>query len=63
MPAGTLDPRFVAIGLTGEEIDQLTIFLETGLYDPNLNRYVPSALPSGNCSVVNDNVAKMDLGC
>lgn len=63
LPAGTLDPRFVAIGLTGEEIDQLTIFLETGLYDPNLNRYVPSALPSGNCSVVNDNVAKIDLGC
>ncbi|MFB1016241.1 MAG: cytochrome c peroxidase [Alteromonadaceae bacterium] len=63
LPASTLDPRFVALNLTDEEIDQLTTFLETGLYDPNLDRYVPSILPSGNCPVVNDDVAKIDLGC
>ena len=63
LPASVLDPRFVSQGLTDEEIDYITTFLETGLYDPNLSRYVPSSLPSGNCSPVNDDVAKLDLGC
>ena len=63
LPASTFDPRFVSLGLTEEEIDQITAFLETGLYDPNLNRYVPVSLPSGNCFPVNDIVAKEDLGC
>ena len=63
LPDSTFDPRFVSLGLTDEEIDQITIFLESGLYDANLSRYEPIRLPSGNCFPVNDNVAKVDLGC
>ena len=63
LPASVLDPRFVSLGLTDKEVDYITTFLESGLYDPNLSRYVPSSLPSGNCSPVNDDIAKLDLGC
>lgn len=50
-------------GLTEAEITQLTLFVENVLYDNNLNRYVPSALPSGNCFPNNDESSKKDLGC
>lgn len=63
IPASALDPRFMPLGLTDEEVDQITAFLETALYDPNLSRYVPESLPSGNCSPVNDAIAQADLGC
>jgi len=63
LPGSTFDPRFVTLGLTDEEVDKITTFLETGLYDANLIRYVPTSLPSGNCSPVNDDVAKIDLSC
>lgn len=63
LPASALDPRFQPLGLTDQEIDQITAFVENALYDPNLSRYVPVATPSGNCTPVNDDVAKADLGC
>ncbi len=63
IPTSALDVRFVPLGLTEEEINQITAFIEGGLYDPNLSRYVPTTTPSGNCSPVNDDVAKVDLGC
>jgi cytochrome c peroxidase len=45
------------------EIRQLTAFVEEALYDPNLDRYVPDALPSGNCFPVADPLSKQQLGC
>ncbi|WP_317930746.1 cytochrome-c peroxidase [Halioxenophilus sp. WMMB6] len=63
LPEGTLDSRFQPLGLTEEDIDNITAFLEISLYDPNLLRYEPSSLPSGNCFPVNDGVAQVDLGC
>ena len=63
IPTAQLDSRFVPLNLTEKQVDDLTAFLETGLYDPNLNRYVPAELPSGNCFPVNDDVAQADLGC
>jgi len=63
LPEGKLDPRFAALGLTEEEIDDLTVFLETGLYDPNLSRYVPTETPSGECFPVADDQAIADLNC
>ena len=63
LPASFLDSRFVSLGLTDKEIDYVSTFLETGPYDPNLSRYVPSSLLSGNCFPVNDGVAKLDLSC
>lgn len=63
LPAGVLDPRFQPLGLTETEIDQLTMFLEESLYDPNLSRYVPTSLPTGACLVVGDDASRDDVGC
>ena len=63
LPPGRLDPRFVPLGLDDAELEALTAFLESGLRDPQLDRYVPSALPTGNCFPVADPDARADLGC
>ena len=58
-----LSPLFVPLGLTVEEVNQLTSFIENGLYDPNLQRYEPEALPTGNCFPDADVQAKNDMNC
>ena len=63
VPAGQLAAEFVPLGLTEQEVTELTAFLETGLHDPNLTRYVPSSLPSGLCFPVNDTQSQSELGC
>jgi len=63
VPGNQLPPEFVPLGLTPEEISDLTTFIETGLYDPDLMRYTPSRLPTGNCFPVNDPAGRADLGC
>ncbi|MCB0664365.1 MAG: cytochrome-c peroxidase [Saprospiraceae bacterium] len=63
VPQSQLSDEFVPLGLTGEEIAQLTRFIENALYDANLNRYNPITLPSGFCFPNNDNFTKNDLGC
>jgi len=60
---GDLDYRFTPLDLTEEEIANLVEFLEVGLRDDNLMRYVPESLPSGNCPVNNDEVSRQELGC
>jgi cytochrome c peroxidase len=63
VPADRLSPLFVPLGLTAPEIDALVAFVEGALYDPDLFRFVPETLPSGNCTPMNDPQARMDLGC
>lgn len=58
-----LDERFVPLNLNEDEIDALVAFLEEGLYDPNLERYTPDALPSGSCFPVADAQSVVDLNC
>ncbi len=58
-----LDSRFVPLGLSESEIDDLTAFISNALYDPNLERYVPDSLPSGQCFPVNDDQARSELDC
>ena len=58
-----LSDQFVPLGLSDEEVDKLTEFVVNGLLDPNLDRYVPDALPSGLCFPNNDEVSQNDLGC
>ncbi|MFT7249467.1 MAG: cytochrome c peroxidase, partial [Arcticibacterium sp.] len=57
-----LDPSFIALNLTSEEIDLITLFLKHGLYDPNLDRYTPERLPSGLAFPNNDPQTRSDLG-
>lgn len=63
VPEGALDYDFVPLGLSVEEIDQLTLFIENSLQDNNLERYVPESVMSGNCFPNNDSESQEDLGC
>ena len=63
VPAGQLAPQFGTTNLTASEIDDLTAFIENGLRDPNLTRYVPENLPSNFCFPNNDAESRTDLGC
>lgn len=63
VPAGQLAAEFKPLGLTEDEIEDLVVFIESALNDPNLERYVPDSVPSGNCIIVNDMQAQADLGC
>lgn len=63
VPASQLADGFVPLNLTQQEVNDIVQFLEYGLHDPNLDRYEPSELPSGNCFPNNDVPAQQDLGC
>ncbi|MFC0603817.1 cytochrome-c peroxidase [Winogradskyella pulchriflava] len=63
VPSTQLSQFFVPLNLTETEINQLTAFVESALYDDNLQRYVPESLPSGNCFPNADYMSSSDLGC
>ena len=63
IPAEKMDERFKPLNLTEEEITWLASFLETALYDDNLQRYVPDALPTEACFPVADEQSKLDMNC
>lgn len=63
VPASRLDTRFKPLYLTKAELDDLTDFVENGLYDANLIRYKPGFVMSGNCFPNNDPQSKIDMGC
>ncbi len=63
VPDSQLSPHFVPLSLTKDEMLLITDFIENALYDPNLERYVPDYVPSGNCFPNNDQTSRVDLGC
>ena len=63
VPASQIAAQFVPLNLTAEEVDDLLAFLENGLYDDNLQRYVPEEVLSGNCFPNNDPLSRIELGC
>lgn len=63
VPEDLVPVRFKPLELTEDEINDLVVFLSESLYDPNLARYEPTSLPSGNCTPANDPQARIDLGC
>ena len=63
VPSSQLAGQFVPLHLTEEQITQLTDFVENALNDASLDRYVPTAIPSGNCFPNNDEQSRIDLGC
>lgn len=63
VPAAHITPLLRPLNLTPSEIDDLTEFLKHGLYDPNLQRYVPREVLSGACFPNNDPESRLDLGC
>ncbi len=63
VPEENLSPFFHPLDLTNREVEELVQFLENGLRDPNLQRYVPQEVLSGNCFPNNDPESRWDLGC
>ncbi len=63
VPATQLAPEFIPQNLSEDQIDDLVAFLEEGLKDPDLFRYQPSSVASGNCFPNNDEISQADLGC
>lgn len=63
VPQERLSEKFEPLGLTEKEKEYLKLFLEYGLRDPDLVRYKPSSVFSGNCIPNNDPQSRVDLGC
>lgn len=63
VPASQLAEEFHPLNLTEEEIEDMAAFIEYGLYDRNLERYVPTSLPSGFCFPNNDYRSAQQFGC
>lgn len=63
VPASQLAEAFHPLNLTNSEIEALAAFVEYGLYDRNLDRYVPESIPSGYCFPNNDYRSSEELGC
>jgi len=63
VPKSQISPFFRPLGLSEQEITELTDFLENGLYDANLERYMPNRTLSGNCFPNNDYISKSEMNC
>lgn len=63
VPESQLSEFFRPLLLSETEVDDITAFITEGLYDPNLDRYVPENVLSGNCIPNNDLFSQIDLGC
>jgi cytochrome c peroxidase len=63
VPDSQLSTFIRPLGLTEQEVNDLTTFIEKGLTDPNLKRYVPNRVLSGMCFPNNDPASKNDMGC
>lgn len=63
VPESALSPLFHPLNLTDQELEAITAFIEDALYDPNLERYVPDELPTGNCFPNADLLSQQELGC
>lgn len=63
VPLDQIATYFRPLHLSSTEIDALTEFLENGLYDPFMDRYVPLQTMSGNCFPNNDPLSRVDMGC
>ena len=63
VPIEQIATEFHPLNLTTIEIDALVSFLSDGLYDAEIDRYVPEKILSGNCFPNNDATSRSDLGC
>lgn len=63
VPQELISDKFNKIFLSEEEKAHLVDFLATGLRDPELTRYKPASVLSGNCFPNNDYQSRIELGC
>ena len=58
-----LSPLFVPLGLSEQEILDLTAFLSDGLNDPDMGRFGADSVPSGLCVPNDDLQSRFDAAC
>lgn len=63
VPTTQLASEFIPLGLSSDEIAQLSEFVLGALSDKELNRYVPTFIESNYCFPNNDVVSKEEMGC
>ncbi len=63
VPDSQLAEDFIDLNLSQQEIGDLVAFVENALYDPNLERYAPNEVLSGNCIPNGDLQSQIDLDC
>lgn len=63
VPSSQISAFFTPLHLTTQEMDDLTEFLENGLFDPTLEKYLPDHVLSFMCFPNNDPKSKQDLNC
>jgi cytochrome c peroxidase len=63
VPASQVSFYIKPLGLSENEIKDLTEFISYGLRDPNLQRYVPESVISGLCFPNNDPLSVIEMGC
>lgn len=63
VPERQIATQLKPLNLTDQEKADLKAFLETGLRDPDLDRYLPEQVLSGNCFPNNDFRSNQDTGC
>lgn len=63
VPQANISEFFHPLNLTESEVDDVTAFLANGLRDPDLKRYAPTQVLSGNCMPNNDQRSRLEIGC
>ncbi|NNM18389.1 MAG: cytochrome-c peroxidase [Croceitalea sp.] len=63
VPLSNISPSFRPLGLSLDEINMLSTFIENALYDDQLERYVPISTPMQSCFPNADSQSKEDMGC
>ena len=63
VPSSQIARQFKPLNLSKEQVEDLTAFLDNGLRDPDLLRYAPDLVLSGNCFPNNDLFSQIELGC
>jgi len=63
VPQSQMSAKLNKIQLTETEIDNLVLFLEKSLRDPELIRYKPDYIKSGLCYPNNDYISQEELDC
>lgn len=63
VPDEQMSDKFLPLGLTSQEKEDLLVFLERSLRDVNIARHAPTHVMSGLCFPNNDTQSQQDLGC
>jgi cytochrome c peroxidase len=63
VPESALSPAFQPLGLSQGEVADIAVFITMALYDPELLRYQPESILSGQCFPNNDAQSSADLNC